>query len=884
MNQYENILKFQGLWRNYQQRILEHADSYLADGKIHIVAAPGSGKTTLGIELINRIGEPCLILSPSLIIRNQWIDRIRQAFFIDKDSGEEYLSNDIRNPSLITSITYQALHSAISNFKGSMEEDDELTDVDYSDFDLFQTLEKMGIRTLCLDECHHLRSEWWKALETLRKQRPLMKLISLTATPPYDSTPAEWTRYVELCGEIDEEIQVPELVKEGSLCPHQDFVLFNYPSAEEQRAVADFKNRAKNYVKSLMEDENFAKIISTHQGLKDPENWADRFLDKPAYLSSLLIFMQEKKISYPSYLSRLIGTKRLPAMSIEWMEYLLQGFLYDDFESYYCDQVYREQLIKELKSKELIVRNQVELQANEKIKKMLITSKGKIKSIEIIAEHEAKSMGKELRLLILTDYIKKEYIKSIGYSKQAVDALGVIPFFEMLRRKQLREQKLGVLCGSIVIIPQEATEILQNAVQVASVGGQRLAFKSLKDEQEKDTGYVMLEVKGKNKALTAAVTALFEQGYINILIGTKALLGEGWDSPAVNSLIMASFVGAFMLSNQMRGRAIRTMAGNPHKTSNIWHLVCVNKDDGETSPDYETLTRRMDHFLGVHDTENTIESGISRLSVIEQPFNRSNINKINRKMLDSSTKRDNLEKRWQEALMILDQAEVEEECQIEKDKFRLSAEFINIFGIFLASLVVDIILISIANGSRGSLVASALSLFLTIVVSNRVVVYVVKLANLVSPWKLTKKIGECIQKELQNQGMIQTQDVCVRVDNTEDIIQHVYLKGGTAREKAMFAKAIMEFYEPVDNQRYLLVKGTKRNYSSYFNVPEVFSKRQEDAVSFAGEVRKVIGKCKVVYTRNPNGRKILIEARVKAFANRTERYIDRKKTVKSRLK
>ena len=41
-------------------------------------------------------------------------------------------------------------------------------------------------------------------------------------------------------GEIDEEITVPELVKEGSLCPHQDYVYFNYPTKEEQDAFAAF--------------------------------------------------------------------------------------------------------------------------------------------------------------------------------------------------------------------------------------------------------------------------------------------------------------------------------------------------------------------------------------------------------------------------------------------------------------------------------------------------------------------------------------------------------------------------------------------------------------------------------------------------------------------
>ena len=64
-NQYDGILQFKGKWRVYQERVLTNAETYLSDHKVHIVAAPGSGKTTLGIELIRRLGAPCLILSPA---------------------------------------------------------------------------------------------------------------------------------------------------------------------------------------------------------------------------------------------------------------------------------------------------------------------------------------------------------------------------------------------------------------------------------------------------------------------------------------------------------------------------------------------------------------------------------------------------------------------------------------------------------------------------------------------------------------------------------------------------------------------------------------------------------------------------------------------------
>ena len=54
-NIYEDTLQFRGSWRDYQDRVLQNSQKYLADGKLHIVAAPGSGKTTLGIELLRRL-------------------------------------------------------------------------------------------------------------------------------------------------------------------------------------------------------------------------------------------------------------------------------------------------------------------------------------------------------------------------------------------------------------------------------------------------------------------------------------------------------------------------------------------------------------------------------------------------------------------------------------------------------------------------------------------------------------------------------------------------------------------------------------------------------------------------------------------------------------
>ena len=102
---YEKILQFKGTWRVYQARVLDRAEHYVRDGKIHIVAAPGSGKTTLGIELIRRLQGTALVLVPTITIREQWIARIKEAFLCDGVDAEAYLSQRLKNPRSITVTT-----------------------------------------------------------------------------------------------------------------------------------------------------------------------------------------------------------------------------------------------------------------------------------------------------------------------------------------------------------------------------------------------------------------------------------------------------------------------------------------------------------------------------------------------------------------------------------------------------------------------------------------------------------------------------------------------------------------------------------------------------------------------------------------------------------
>src|SRR5258708_14329094 len=146
------------------------------------------------------------------------------------------------------------------------------------------------------------------------------------------------------------------------------------------------------------------------------------------------------------------------------------------------------------------------------------------------------------------------------------------------------------------------------------------------------------------------ITHVFDRGVISVLVGTKALLGEGWDAPCMNTLVLASFVGSYVLSNLMRGRSIRVDLEQPEKVANIWHLVCVEPGDFGPGEDYELLVRRCAAFAGVSTAAPVIENGTNRLGIGHPPFRAEQIDDRNRQTCARALDRAGLHRQWKLAL------------------------------------------------------------------------------------------------------------------------------------------------------------------------------------------------------------------------------------------
>ena len=876
-------IHFHGQFRTYQQKILDGADEYLKDGRIHIVAAPGSGKTILGLELIRRLQSPCIILSPTTTIRNQWGERFTESFMSGCHSWE-YLSYDLNRLAPITAVTYQALHAAMKRAKDTED------GVDYAPLDLLAEVKHYGVKTVCLDEAHHLQNEWQKALESfLSAMEGEVKIIALTATPPYDAKPSEWKRYVGVCGEIDEEIFVPELVKQGTLCPHQDYLYFNYPTDAEN---ADFKAYHERAMVAIGEIMSSYLVERAYERLLELAEDTDFLYTNANEIVAFLTLCSEAGITVDKKLVRaLTAGKRLPSFNLERMElavnFLIKGTLLTEDERKACSEIFKRQGVTE--------RGEAVLGLNEKLRRKLVSSVGKLKSIEDIVKSEEAAKKQSLRMLILTDYIKKESLSVIG-SDTNPDSVSVVSVFETVRRTGAL---VGALSGSLVILPDSCADIIRDkevGFTLSTLG---------------NTGYSAYDFRADNREKVRLVGELFEKGIINVLVGTKSLLGEGWDAPCVNSLILASFVGSFMLSNQMRGRAIRTDKYEPYKTANIWHLVTVERPylyadglgdklarlAGENknelvSYDFDTVSRRFDCFVAPNYETGEIESGISRVTNLKPPYNEKGVERINRDMIDRSRESVKLKEVWQNA--VKGSARLNEVSDVPRENRTPPFLFVNVAAatLLLALFAVGIMLfvftfirsLLASNTYRIPIAVGALAVCVIAAFYFRKL-FVKRILTHINPVRSVRTLAECVLKAMQEVHLVsEDARVKVKADN-QGIYINTELLNASVHDQNLFHGAIKELLSPIDNPRYLLIpRGRFGGYSYRYALacPEVLGTKSEYAECLANKLKSSMGNIDTVYTRSEKGRKLILTCRQASYITYNEKILYRRRKRVSR--
>lgn len=849
-------VKFRGTFREYQQKVVDTFSKHIKDGKIHIVAAPGSGKTILGLELIRMLGKPALILSPTVAIREQWKERFEEMFVPENDNANDFVSCSLLKPKLLTSITYQGLYTSYrriaptSTFdqtrkiqgKQPAKELSETTDTDefdnisiegddaeideplenYSGVNIIKLMEEHKISILCLDEAHHLRAEWQKALyEFVSQVEHNVTIIALTATPPYDSKKSEWDKYITMCGPIDDEIFVPELVRAKTLCPHQDYIYYNFPTADEIGVIEKYQTNVDEVIKDIFAEGKFLQVIQNSEFYCDTAEFEDELRDRPELVKAICAFLEQSQIKPPKHLRALLERDdRNIIWDLSTAEILFQGMISDD-------QIFaakdREYVKNKLSRHGLVEKGKVCLITSNELEKLLFSSIGKLKSIRTIVNHEYAHLGDNIRLLVLTDYIRQS--SQVLGTDIEIKEMGVVPIFELLRRLNLN-LKLAALSGKIIIVPNNA---LDGIKEIAGREKTRMKIIPIAGTEHSELKFEATNSAGKIGIITKA----FNAGILNGIVGTKSLLGEGWDSPVINTLILGSYVGSFMLSNQMRGRAIRIDRNRPDKVSNIWHLTTILPDHLQPdicvkfplSKDYAVLERRFQGFMGLHYTKDIIESTLDRAKTIEEPYDEKSINSGNEKTFELAHDREKVCQRWQLAL-----ADTSNEVIIQNE---------------------------IPKPKKG---------------------FIPALIMKPSHFSATKKIAYATMKTFKELRIVNKRaKALVEKDYSNKTILVGILRC-SKYEKSLFHQAIGEVFGQIDNPKYVLIKtkNDKPDYRCAFAVPEVFAGKKPSAEIFQQKMNRRIKHLELFFTRSIEGKKHLSLAKKKAYVNKTNNELGAK--------
>ncbi len=571
----------------------------------------------------------------------------------------------------------------------------------------------------------------------------------------------------------------------------------------------------------------------------------------------------------------------IPDLGRHWWQTLVETVLFSStFEHSDEHQGFVARLRRQLIASELLRKRELSLERSRRMNRSLSLSSSKIDACIAIHQLEQKHRGDQLRQVVLTDYIRDEKLKS-GLDTGEIN-LGAWPVFKGLIKASAHPERIALLTGRIRVIHES---LLRNLLH--EVERERFSVGPI------GPGGTYRRVTGPLNQLTGAFTSLLMRGDIHALVGTRALLGEGWDAPAVNSLVLASAVGSFMLTNQMRGRAIRVDRQAPEKISSVWHLVAIDVKSYSGLGNLHDLQQRFETFVGLSEWGPTIESGFRRMKAtgfdLLQTYESRDMaaSSNNRQMTKRYEQLPSVAERWKKALTIDDGARVLPSVVTPTVPGLRSYHFRNTLKHLLFQLiaalagVASLILAIGSNSLKGFLLSGGiLCLGALLYRLPRTIALVRILFKHLPVDGALKQIGVALNHALCQAGFIETSIRRTRVTCCEgqDGTFSLGLSGSTFYESSLFADCLAEILGPIDKPRYMVVRegtvfGLDRD--DYHAVPLKLAARKDTAKIFYEAWCRYVCPTELIYTRNDEGRKRLVKAKMQAFSSIFESQVKR---------
>ncbi|MBN2444591.1 MAG: DEAD/DEAH box helicase family protein [Spirochaetales bacterium] len=845
--------------------------------KFHFVAPPGSGKTIIGIELIVRLGEQAVIFSPNQAIQSQWIQRIR-----DFTSNLSVSSNPEGDEDVL-SLTYQIISTKNSN-------SDELH---VNAKQIISRLKKR--RTVILDECHHLTAWWAEILKRLTSSSNTV-VIGLTATPPFDKTNKEVQTYIDLVGDVDYEILLPPVIKEGYLAPYQDLIYITEPDHTEIELINRLCEPYNQIMKKLLSDISITPI----------HFWAEsrliEYRDDSGTIvpfDELLIDHKDLCIALVRFVSKHVGELpysviMIPEMDkpinfndiIHVIEDYVRHYLYNAHKPYYIE-------LKEALAKlgyQLTVRGIKSLPGG--IKSILSLSRSKMISLKEIIKTELLYMQDDLRVLVLTDF-------ELEKKQNGTSAIEVMQILTSDPETDPCDPIL--LTGNTVLIDDDLLEDFLVSTEVFF----EVENINVSIEYKKVEGFYEISSPSSmwnTKTYVRLITYLLEKGVTRCLISTRSLLGEGWDSIKLNTLVDLTVVSSFAYVNQIRGRTIRMDESNKFKTSNNWDIMTIFDNEEHGLYDYYRVERKFNQFFGISE-DSVIEKGIGHVSPLLSEGNCRRIidnrEKINSLTFHRAKDRLALYQHWEigktyknkvvfcveikkkehNDMAFIEAESIDIGIEIYKKKVSKFRKFFLITGLVGLLIAINIftlkaVAITLAVVSGTFLAVSLFGKFIAKFFFRGDVKEIISQSKTI---EFIKKIGKAVFLTLKETG--ETVD-----DAGIDKVKYIIREDGTWRifcedEKVAqdFALALKDCLSGLQDQKYIIkqkeyfindalnwLKTALRkktikpeSHLRYFPVPDVFSGNKNKAKKYCNNFVEIFGEACLMSARDKTGKEIV---------------------------
>ena len=491
-----------------------------------------------------------------------------------------------------------------------------------------QKLKEVGIGMIILDECHHLLHHWGRVLTEVRDYFDDPVVLGLTATPPdfeqYLEEDAK--RYQEFFGEIDYEVPVPALVRDSNLAPYQDLALFVRPSQNELNYVAKVDEEFQALLNELYEAQDYPnavlpidqwvyKALEKRQSPGGKKEAWDQFSKRNgdfahagrAFLLNTVGSLPEGVPSPPQYLLESYQNK-LAVLRPVLDRYVRHGLRRSESELDHKKAELVTQRLRMLGSQ--ITETGIRPCASP-VGRIMAYASSKTKAISTILTSEMQALGGDIRAVIITDFEKTSATTLVEGVMDDEAGGAVAAFRQAVQCDNVDLLNPILMTGSTVLVDDD---LAGDFISAANdwINERELAI-TLEDKIRGK--YHEIVGKGKDwipRYYSLMITEFFQRGITKCLIGTRGLLGEGWDASRINVLIDLTTVTTSMSINQLRGRSIRLDKLWPEKVANNWDVICLAEEFTNGFSDYERFKKKHKQLYGVCD-DGAIEKGVGHV-------------------------------------------------------------------------------------------------------------------------------------------------------------------------------------------------------------------------------------------------------------------------------